>query len=92
VEQIGETYGLPDSTFQKIKPFLNAGAAEIKKININTATKDELKAHPYIRWNLANAIVEYRNQHGTFNSVDDLKNIALIDEEVMAKIAPYLAF
>lgn len=90
VAQIGETYGLPDSTFQKIKSSLLVDANAIRKINVNTATKDELKVHPYIRWNLANVIVEYRNQHGPFKNLDDLKNIVLIDEEVFRKIVPYL--
>jgi competence ComEA-like helix-hairpin-helix protein len=90
VDQIKETYGLPDSTFQIIKPYLHVNEAVIKKFNINMATKDELKVHPYIRWNLANAIVEYRNQHGKFNNLNDVKNIALIDENTFAKIAPYL--
>ncbi|MCW3074728.1 MAG: helix-hairpin-helix protein [Flaviaesturariibacter sp.] len=91
VEQIGETYGVPDSTFQKIKPYLSVDAAAVKKININTATKDELKTHPYIRWNLANAIVEYRNQHGAFKSLDELKNIVLVDNATYNKMAPYLS-
>ncbi|MES2880778.1 MAG: helix-hairpin-helix domain-containing protein, partial [Bacteroidota bacterium] len=38
VEQIGETYGLPDSTFQKIKGRLKL-SGELRKINVNTATK-----------------------------------------------------
>jgi competence protein ComEA len=90
VDQVGETFGLPDSTFQKIKTFLNGGGS-VKKININTLTKDELKTHPYIRWNLANAIVEYRNQHGKFLNIESIKNIAAINEDVFRKIAPYLA-
>ncbi len=92
VDQIGETYGLPDSTFQKLKGRFQVEGSTIKKINVNTATKDELKAHPYIRWNLANAIVEYRNQHGAFKSLDDLKNITLIDDATFGKIVHYLNF
>jgi competence ComEA-like helix-hairpin-helix protein len=91
VEQIGETYGLPDSTFQKIKGRLQVNGDDIRKINVNTATKDELKAHPYIRWNLANAIVEYRNQHGAFKSLEELKSIALVDEATFNKIFHYLS-
>lgn len=90
VDQIGETYGLPDSTFQKIKARLQVDGSKIRKISVNTATKDELKAHPYIRWNLANAIVEYRNQHGAFKSLDELKNIVLIDEVTYNKLIHYL--
>ena len=90
VDQIGETYGLADSTFQKIKPFLKLETNLVKKFNVNTATKDEMKTHPYIKWNLANAIVEYRNQHGNFSSLEDIKKISLITAEVFDKIKFYL--
>ncbi|MBB1282913.1 helix-hairpin-helix domain-containing protein [Flavisolibacter sp. BT320] len=91
VEQVSETFGLPDSTFQKIKSRLQVDGNKIRKININTATKDELKEHPYIRWKLANVIVEYRNQHGSFRSPEELRNIVLIDEKTFEKIAPYVS-
>jgi len=91
VDQVGETYGVPDSTFQRIKTRLQVNLNALRKLNINTATKDELKVHPYIKWNLANAIVEYRNQHGTFKNLEDLKNIALVDEITFKKIVHYLS-
>ena len=90
VEQLGETFGLPDSTFQKIKPSLQLNAVNLRKININTAEVDNLRSQPYIRWNIANAIINYRKQHGNFNSIDDLKKIDLISEELFKKIAPYI--
>src|SRR5688500_322323 len=43
IEQVRETFGLPDSTFQKIKQYLKLETNAIRKININTATADELK-------------------------------------------------
>ena len=89
-EQIAETYGLPDSTFQKIKTKLGISNSNVKKLNINTATADELKSHPYLRYNIANAIVQYRTQHGSFSSVADIKNIMLITEDVYNKAVPYL--
>jgi len=90
VDQIAETYGLPDSAFLKIKPFLKVETSIVKKLNINTATKEEMKSHPYLKWNLANAIVEYRNQHGAFSSVEDLKRISLITSDVFDKVKFYL--
>jgi len=90
IDQVGETYGLPDSTFQKIRSFLQLENSPVKKININTATKDEMKTHPYLRWSLANAIVEYRNQHGNYVSVDDLKKITLITDDLFNKIKYYI--
>lgn len=90
IEQVSETFGLPDSTFQKVKQYLKLKNNSIRKININTANIDELKAHPYIRYNIANPIVAYRNEHGSFSSIEDLKKIMIITDEVYQKIAPYL--
>jgi competence protein ComEA len=90
IEQVAETFGLPDSTFQKIKPRLNLTNPSVKQININTVTVDELKSHPYLRYAIANAIVQYRGQHGNFSSLDDLKKVVPVTNEVFAKVYPYL--
>lgn len=90
VGQVAETYALPDSTFQQIKDRLIINNPSVKKININTVTVDELKLHPYIRYNIANAIVQYRNQHGDFAVISDLKKIVLITDEIYNKAEPYL--
>lgn len=91
IDQIGETYGLPDSTFQKIKQYLKLDNASVKKININTATVDELKAHPYIKFSIANPIVAYRNEHGLFSKVEDIKKVMAVTDDIYKKIVPYLA-
>ncbi len=90
VEQVAETYGLPDSTFQKIKEQLRVNPSTIKKIDINSASLDELKAHPYIRFAIANAIIQYRNEHGRFQTISELQKLGAIDEVVFRKISPYL--
>lgn len=91
VSQVAETYGVPDSTFQKIKPRLTCNHPEVKKININTADINALKFHPYIKYNIGNAIINYRSQHGNFKSVDDLRQINIITADVFNKISPYLS-
>lgn len=90
IDQIGETYGLPDSTFQKIKQYLKLDNPSVKKINVNTATVDEMKAHPYIKYSLANPIVAYRNEHGAFSKIEDIKKVMAVTDEILKKIAPYL--
>jgi competence ComEA-like helix-hairpin-helix protein len=90
IEQVSETFGLPDSTFQKIKQYLKLENINLRKININTASIDELKAHPYIRYSIANPIVAYRNQHGSFSNMEDLRKVMIITDEIYQKIAPYL--
>jgi competence protein ComEA len=89
-DQVGETFGLQDSVFQKIKSRLSINTAAVKHFNINTATVDEMKSHPYIRYNIANAIVQYRSQHGNFASVAAIKNIMLVTDDIFNKAAPYL--
>ena len=89
-DQVGETFGLQDSVFQKIKSRLSINTAAVKHFNINTATVDEMKLHPYIRYNIANAIVQYRSQHGNFASVAAIKNIMLVTDDIFNKAAPYL--
>lgn len=91
IDQVGETYLLPDSTFQKIKKYLVLDNKKITKININTASVDEMNAHPYIKYQVANAIFQYRNQHGDFNSVEEIKHIMIVDNEIYNKISPYLS-
>ena len=90
VEQIKETYGLPDSTFIKIKPKLILTNPAVKQININTANLDEMRSHPYIRYAIANAILQYRTQHGNFSSIDNIKKIMIVTDDVFTKVSPYL--
>ncbi len=90
VDQIGETFGLRDSVFQLLKARFSIGETPVKQLNINTATLDELKAHPYLRYVIANAIVQYRTQHGNFTALADIKKIMLVTEEIFIKAAPYL--
>lgn len=90
IEQVGETFGISDSVFQIIKPMLFISKADLRKININSATIETMKAHPYIRYKIANALISYRNQHGNFTSLDDLKKILIVDESIMQKLIPYL--
>ena len=90
INQVGETFGLRDSVFQIIKSRLVITNATVKQININKATADEMKTHPYIRYAIANAIVQYRTQHGNFSSIADIKKIVLVTDDIFIKLAPYL--
>lgn len=90
IEQVKETFGLPDSTYQRIRDQLALQTSGLHKWNINTATIDQLKTHPYLRFELARAIVQYRLQHGNFQQVEDIQKIMTITPAVFNKIAPYL--
>ena len=49
-----------------------------------------MKTHPYIRYNLANAIIQYRTQHGNFLSIVDLKKIMMMTDDAYKKVEPYV--
>ena len=91
LEQVGETFALPDSTFRKIRSRLILHEPSVKRININIATLEELKMHPYIRYNMANAIIQYRQQHGRFAVIADIKKIMTVTDELYNKLSPYLS-
>lgn len=92
IEQLTEVYGLKPETLEQIRPFITVDD-KYSKININTATAEQLKNHPYIyKWNIANAIVNYRTKHGKYNKLEDLKKTDLVTDEICRKIAPYLIF
>ncbi len=55
-------------------------------VNINTASESELTALPGVGPAKAKAIVEYRKQHGSFKTLDELKNVKGIGEGIFAKL------
>lgn len=60
------------------------------RINLNTATVEELMALSGIGETYANRIVEYREQHGGFLTVEELTAVKGIGEKRLAEIAPYV--
>ena len=58
----------------------------VGKININSASLDELKTLNGIGDAKAKAIIEYRTKNGKFKSIDELKNVSGISETIFSKI------
>jgi len=90
INQVSEIYGLADSVFQHIRPLLICDPKQIRKINLNTANIDELGHHPYIRYPVARLIIAYREQHGSFTGVSDLRKIMVLNDSLFNRIKPYL--
>ncbi len=61
-----------------------------KKVNINTASKEELMTLPGIGESKALAIISYRQENGGFSNIEQLKEISGIKDGVFLKIEEYI--
>ena len=84
-DQLKEVYGLTPETFDEIRDKISVDVSDVKQININDATIDELKQHPYFK-SFAQILVNYRDQHGDFTTLEDLKNIDVITDQMYERI------
>ena len=67
------------------KPQVNNG-----KIDLNTATLQQLQLLPGVGETIAQRILDYRSEHNSFNSVEDLMNVSGIGEKKFEQIKPYV--
>lgn len=88
-KQLLEIWKFDEEKLSEIKPYLVIDDTELVRININSATIDELKSHPYISYSIANSIVKMR-LHEPYEEVSDIKRSKLIDDQLFDKLEPYL--
>ena len=60
------------------------------RINLNSATLEELTTLPGIGDAKAASILAYREEHGSFASIEEIKNISGIKDGVYTKIEAYI--
>lgn len=65
---------------------------EIKKININSLTEDELGNHPYITDKQAAAIAKFQSEKGKVMHIEDLRTLYCFDKNELTKIEHYFSF
>jgi competence protein ComEA len=91
-EQLLEVFGLDSLKYAEIKNQVRVDPVSVRKININTATVEQYRNHPYLRFKQINAIIQYRKQHGNYSNIADLAKVVVIPPETIAGLAPYLTF
>ncbi len=89
-EQLLEVYRLTPGKLDTIAPFLMIDASLIKRIHINHVTLDELLIHPYLSRSQAKGLLAYREKHGPFERIEDIRKCLLIDEKTFEKVRDYM--
>lgn len=88
--QLLEVWDINKEQVNEIFTDFYADTTLVKRIRINTASQDELKNHPYISDELAEAIILYRNKTGKMYSIYEIQKAAYISKKNFEKLAHYL--
>lgn len=93
VEQLKEVYGMKPEIYEQIRNSFTINSSSVRKININSASIEKLKSHPYLRdFTKAKAIYEFRRKKGKLKNIDELKVLDELSEEDLKRLEPYLSF
>ncbi|MGB5430540.1 ComEA family DNA-binding protein [Eudoraea sp.] len=91
-EQLYDVYGLQEEVVLRIlEEFRVKEQPIIKRININTATREEMEQLIYINQNLAIQIVNYRDSVGIIQSFNELLKIEDFPADKIDRIELYLS-
>jgi competence ComEA-like helix-hairpin-helix protein len=91
-EQLKEIYGMNDSLLLILTTKTFIESKNIKQLAINKSTYEELKKHPYINHIIASTIIAYREKHGNYKEINDLKNVGTLDDKKIEQLKSYLNF
>ncbi|PCJ92654.1 MAG: hypothetical protein COA50_15220 [Flavobacteriaceae bacterium] len=91
-EQLLDVYGLEPIVVERtLKRFRVLQPPQIKQININTASINEISNLVYISYSVAQKIVDYRENNGRINSFDELRDIEGFANDKIDRIQLYLS-
>jgi competence ComEA-like helix-hairpin-helix protein len=92
IEQLQEVYGMYEELYAKITPYITVNPDLIQPVPVNTASLDRLKAHPYLNFYQAKAIMEMRKKKGKLTGIAELKLLEEFTAEDLERMKIYLEF
>ncbi len=95
-EQLREVWGITDENFSAISAQFFLDTAVIQKINLNFATPESLRAHPYFTASMVERIIAGRrgtaDAKGGWNTLNELTENDILLPDEARKVAPYVVF
>ncbi len=88
IRQVHESYDLPE----ELGDWVHISTPKVKKLSINKVTLSQLRAHPYLTFYQARAIIELRKREGAIRSVRQLLFLDEFSEADISRLEPYLSF
>lgn len=92
VEQILEARGMDKVVADSILPHFYIDSVVLNKMPVNKIRPEVLHRHPYLSFEQAKAIYEYRRRHIRIKSAEELKKIKGLSPSDIEKISIYLDF
>lgn len=89
INQLMEVYGMDSIRYRSIQSSFTLSLDSIRTIPLNTSSYKQLRRHPYVSDQLAYEIAQFRDRHGAFKEVEDLKKIKLVNDSLFEKINLY---
>lgn len=90
LDQLLEIFALDTVHLNRMTPYLTLDTALVEKINLNAVSIDELRAHPYFSYTLANSLVRMREAHGPYSKISDIKKSYLMNDSIFGRVKNYL--
>ncbi|MCL2511928.1 MAG: helix-hairpin-helix domain-containing protein [Bacteroidales bacterium] len=90
VEQLLEINGIDEERLSGVAPYMTIDKKKVVKLDLNKSPFRDFTSHPYFEYYIVKAIFEYKDKHGSFASVEDIKKMPLIYNDLYNKISPYL--
>lgn len=91
-EQLRDVKGMDDARFAAIQPYINLGAVEIRKVDVNRADFKTLVHHPYLNYEQVKRIVNQREKRGMIKNWAQLEELIKEEGEVNPLLEQYVKY
>lgn len=91
MNQLLEIYHFPEGIYERIYSRIEVDSTRVAPLGINTKKSDELGLHPYLSFQEAKILTNYRALHGPFLNLQSIEQVKGVSSETVQRLLAYLA-